>query len=69
MEVLKDSEGYLNIGRETAEGTRDVYFACDEFRKASVAMRKVCEKYKDSIQIDYDIFKDKYWRCLNHLMN
>jgi len=64
-----DSDGYLNVGRETGDGVRTVYFACNAFRKVSVVMKGICDKYQGSIKIDYDIFKDKYWRSLSHFMN
>ena len=35
VEELKDFEGYLNIGRQTADSVREIYFACKEFRKPS----------------------------------
>ena len=33
MSELKDFDGYLNIGRQTARGAREIYFACRDFRK------------------------------------
>jgi hypothetical protein len=35
MKELKDIDGYLNIGRQTASGEREIYFACTDFRKPS----------------------------------
>lgn len=64
-----DSDGYLNVGRETGDEARTVYFACNAFRKVSLVMKVICDKYQGSIKIDYDIFKDKYWRSLSHFMN
>lgn len=61
METLKDKDGYLNVGRQTADSERDVYFACMEFRKPSKVLYQIQQKYKDRIEIDYDIYKDKYW--------
>lgn len=59
---LKDFEGYLNIGRETADGLRTIYFACKEFRKPSKVLFEVQKQYAGQLQVDYDIFKDKYWQ-------
>jgi hypothetical protein len=64
MEELKDYEGYLNIGRETADSIRSVYFACKEFRLPSRVTRRIQSKYANHLDIDYDIFKDKYWKSL-----
>jgi hypothetical protein len=35
MCYLTDKDGYLNIGRQTADGEREIYFACKDFRKPS----------------------------------
>lgn len=68
-EHLKDSDGYLNIGRETSENLREIYFACKDFRKPSDVLNKVKNKYSDAIGLDYDIYKDKYWQSFNRFMN
>ncbi len=65
MEQLKDSEGYINVGRETGNKERLVYFACKEFRTPSRTLYKVIEKYKGDQNIDFDIYKDKYWKTFN----
>eukprot|EP01133_Synstelium_polycarpum_P012528 gene12528-14707_t len=65
---LKDVEGYLNIGRETANGNREIYFACKEFRKPSKVAWKIQEKYSDQLEISYEIFKDKYWQSFKHFL-
>jgi hypothetical protein len=62
---LKDSEGYLNIGRQTADGAREVYFACRDFRKPSKVLYKAGNDYADRIEISYEIYKDKYWQSFN----
>lgn len=65
MEDLKDIDGYLNVGRETADGKRKVFFACKEFRKPSKTIDAIIDKYADKIIIQYDIYKDKYWRTFD----
>lgn len=65
MSELKDSDGYLNIGRQTAKGERDIYFACKDFRKPSKIFFNIQQKYSDDFEIDYDIYKDKYWKSFN----
>ena len=65
LDELKDFEGYLNIGRQTADSTREIYFACKDFRKPSKVLHKIENDYKGSIEIAYDIYKDKYWQSLN----
>lgn len=65
MQELKDYDGYLNIGRETANGEREIYFACKDFRKPSKVFFKIEQNYSNVFEIDYDIFKDKYWQCFD----
>jgi hypothetical protein len=62
MSELKDSDGYLNIGRQTANGEREIYFACADFRKPSKCFFQVQQTYSDRFEMDYDIYKDKYWK-------
>ena len=65
MQELKDVDGYLNIGRQTANGEREIYFACKDFRKPSKIFFKIQTNYSNSFEIDYDIYKDKYWQSFN----
>lgn len=62
MSYLTDKDGYLNIGRQTADGEREIYFACKDFRKPSKMFFEVQQKYADKFEIEYDIYKDKYWQ-------
>ena len=65
---LNDASGYLNIGRQTAEGVRQIYFACKEFRKPSKVIQLVKLKYTGRLAMDFDIYKDKYWQSFNQFM-
>jgi Family of unknown function (DUF695) len=67
-ELLKPKEGYLNIGRQTGDNKRTLYFACKEFRKSSKTTFHLIEKYKNQLDMTYDIYKDKYWMTLNRFM-
>lgn len=69
MENLKDIDGYLNIGRQTADGIRDIYFACKDFRLPSKTAYATQQKYSKQVVISYDIYKDKYWRSFDHFVN
>lgn len=62
---LKDFEGYLNVGRETGDNIREIFFACKDYRKPCKVLDIVVKKYQDKIAINYEIGKDKYWRCFN----
>ncbi|MBJ6118107.1 DUF695 domain-containing protein [Pontibacter sp. BT310] len=66
---LKDVDGYLNIGRQTADSMREIYFACKDFRKPSKVMHNIQMKYADQIEISFDLYKDKYWMSFNRFMN
>ena len=69
LSKLKDHKGYLNIGRETGDNKREIYFACKEFRKPSKVLNEIQIKYSDRIDIDFDIYKDKYWQSFNKFKN
>jgi hypothetical protein len=63
---LKDVEGYLNIGRQSANDRRDIFYACADFREpAKVAFATLG---KVSRPFEYSIFKDKYWQTVSHLI-
>jgi hypothetical protein len=66
--TLKDYDGYLNVGRQTADGVREIYFACKDFRKPSLVLHDIKTKYAGKIDIGYDIYKDKYWSSFERFM-
>lgn len=65
IELLKPTEGYLNLGRETGMNTKKLYFACKEFKKASKTTTELLKKYEGRLLMSYDIYKDKYWMTMN----
>jgi len=69
MLELKDYEGYLYIGRQTADGEREIYFACKDFRKPSKVVSQIQENYSNEIEINYNIYLDKYWQSLDRFIN
>ncbi len=62
---LLDQQGYLNIGRETGDSLREIYFACIDFRKPSKVFYKFQQKNGDIFNVEFEIFKDKYWRIFD----
>ena len=64
LDELKDFDGYLNIGRQTADNVREIYFACKDFRKPSKLLYRLTNDHPN-MNITYDIYKDKYWRSYN----
>jgi len=68
MTELKDSDGYLNIGRQTADSVREIYLAGVDFRLPSKVLHKIDMEYQNQFKIGYDIYKDKYWQSFNRFM-
>lgn len=68
LEQLKDFDGYLNIGRQIGNNLREVYFACKDFRKPSKVFYQLTKDYS-SMDIKYDIYKDKYWISFNRFQH
>jgi len=65
MKELKDFEGYLNIGRQTCDNEREIYFACKDFRKPSRLLDRLKQEHTENSEIKFEIYKDKYWRTFN----
>ncbi|MBY0534277.1 MAG: DUF695 domain-containing protein [Chitinophagaceae bacterium] len=63
MVSLKDEDGYLNLGRETGQNQRKVYFACKDFRKPSIHFDAI-EKQYPQYKVEFSLYKDKYWRTM-----
>jgi hypothetical protein len=59
---LPDRDGYLNVGRQTADGSREIYFACQDFRKPSKVLYQFQAHYAGTIDLQYSLYKDKYWQ-------
>ncbi|WP_338761747.1 DUF695 domain-containing protein [Bernardetia sp. ABR2-2B] len=68
LNKLKNSKAYLSIGRETANNHRKIYFASTDFRFISKVMFDIQQKYIDVFEIDYEIYKDKYWQSFERFM-
>jgi Family of unknown function (DUF695) len=68
-EELKDIDGYLNVGRETTDGTREIFFACAAFRKPSLVISKFEKKYINKVDISFEIYKDKYWKTFERFQD
>lgn len=62
-----DRDGYLYIGRQTANNQRDIYFACKDFRMPSKVFFNTVKNYRLMFEIEYDIYKDKYWQTFERL--
>ena len=62
MTFLEDKDGYLNVGRQTAENERELFFACKDFRKPAKVFNEIQKKFGEKYEIAFDIYKDKYWQ-------
>ena len=62
MEELKDKDGYLNIGRQTGANEKDIFFTGKDFRKLSTVFFDTQQKYAGQFDIEYEVYKDKYWK-------
>ncbi len=58
---LKKEEGNLNLGRETADNVREIYFVSKDFRKVSKVLAETVAKYPD-YEMTFEICQDKYWQ-------
>lgn len=65
VQQLPDVEGYLNLGRQTYNGKRTIYFACKEFRRSSKKAALLIDRQQGGLSLSYDIYKDKYWMSMN----
>lgn len=61
LALLPEGEGYLNLGRQTYNGIRSIYVACQEFRHVSKRTAALIAERKSRLVFDYHIYKDKYW--------
>ncbi|GAO44199.1 DUF695 domain-containing protein [Flavihumibacter petaseus] len=64
--LLKDADGYLNIGRQTARNVREIYFACKEFRKPAKVITGKQKELAGRYKMTFSIRKDKYWEFVEH---
>ena len=62
LQELQDINGYLNIGRETGDWLREIFFACKETDWCSRKANELIEEYEGSLKLEYDLYKDKYWK-------
>jgi hypothetical protein len=69
MPELRDVDGYLNLGRQTANNVREVFFACKDFRQPSRVFEVIRKKNIGRFEITCDVYKDKYWKTFSGFMN
>lgn len=57
-----------DIARQTGAGLRLLYLACKDFREPAKATDNLKRKYAGQFEVNYTIYKDKYWRTLAHFL-
>lgn len=65
LAALKDTGGWLYLGRETRGGSRFIYFTCREYRYISRKVARTLQKHPQRSSLSYRIYKDKYWMTMN----
>jgi len=61
-QLLPENKGYIFIGWHKIEGNIEIFYACQEYRRPSAALREIEANYAGQIDVKYDLVKDKYWR-------
>jgi len=65
VRALIPDNDFLDIGRETSGNNRSIYFASREFRAMARAADTISNKYANKMEIEWDVYKDKYWQSLD----
>lgn len=65
---LSDANGNLFIGHQSAENERSIYMASKDFRQPSKVFYTIQQKYADQYEIEYEIYKDKYWQSFQRFV-
>jgi hypothetical protein len=68
IKALPSKEGYLNVGRQTGDNLRTLFLACKEFRNPSLVAFDLKQKYTSKVEMEYTIYKDKYWLSFNRFV-
>ena len=67
-EEMEADGNCVYVGRETADGIKESFYACKNYRIPARIFKKYQQKYQDQYEITYEIIKDKYWRSLEKYM-
>ena len=62
---LTPNNGQIYLGRQTGNHERSIFWVCKDFRKPSKILDDIIKKYKNSFSIEFDVYKDKYWKSFN----
>ncbi len=69
LSELKNTADCLLVGRQTAQNEREIYFVCKDFREISKNLYQTQTKYVQKYEMEYEIYKDKYWQSFERFKN
>lgn len=68
-DLLVETGTVYNVGRKTGENKRVLYLATKDFRKASKEVNAVLDLFSEELEVEYFVYKDKYWKHLESYIN
>lgn len=68
-DLLLETELLNSVARETGANERTLFFATKDYRNASREVLKTVSLFTDKFDIDYTIYRDKYWMGLEVYTN
>ncbi|MDM1362154.1 DUF695 domain-containing protein [Myroides marinus] len=68
-DLFVESAGVNSVARETGSNERTLFFATRDYKNASREVQKTISLFTDKFDIDYTIYRDKYWMGLEVYTN
>lgn len=68
-DLLLETDLLNSVARETGANERTLFFATKDYRNASREVLKTISLFTDKFDIDYTIYRDKYWMGLEVYTN
>ncbi|SEI71278.1 Family of unknown function [Myroides marinus] len=68
-DLVVESAGVNSVARETGSNERTLFFATRDYKNASREVQKTISLFTDKFDIDYTIYRDKYWMGLEVYTN
>lgn len=68
-DLLLETELLNSVARETGANERTLFFATKDYRNASREVLKTVSLFTEKFDIDYTIYRDKYWMGLGVYTN
>lgn len=64
--ALEEEEYFIYIGEQLGNSQNQLYIVSTEFRKPSKVLYDLQQGIQNSISMEFNIYKDKYWQSFNH---